>query len=642
MYKSGKLSEKSIYIHPRDLNICNTVGVCAMTREQFVDLVFELPAEPVSATVDLIGVPAIVSAKADPKVAEVYNHATVAAIDGMPFVKKARRQGLPAERCSGPDIMGMVFTEGIKRGATHYFYGGKNDEVLSRLKCNLERDYPGINIVGMYSPPFRPLTEEEDVAVCNEINRLKPDFVWVGIGAPKQEIWMYEHQTKLHGVKMFGVGAGFDFIAGSLAKAPEWMENASIEWLYRLIKEPKRLWRRYIIGGFKYLLYSAQSLGKGERIVRGLRIAQVGHKRIPSREGGVEIVVGNLAPGLAARGNRVDAYNRSGYHVSGKEFDTKHSRYYKGVRIITIPTFQNAKLNAIVYSFLATIRVLFTRYDIYHYHAEGPCFFLGLLKLFGKHIVVTIHGLDWQRSKWGGFATWILKRGERAAVKYADEIIVLSRNMQQYFRDTYGRETVYIPNGIDRPKLQTADEMTTKWGIEADKYILFLARLVPEKGLHYLIEAYKQLDTDLKLVIAGGGSHAAEYVEHIHRMADGDNNIIFTNFVQGKKLEELFSNAHIFVLPSDVEGMAIGLLEAMSYGNCCLVSDIPENTEVVGNHAEIFHKSDVNDLKDKLQYLIDNPDVVSKYSSEAADYICNTYSWDKVVDATYEIYNKVL
>lgn len=255
--------EQTVYQRKRDFTVCGIVGVCATTKEEFVREVFTMPTEPISATVDLVGVPAIISAKEDPKIAEMYNHSTMAAIDGMPIVKIGRRKGLNCERCAAPDIMGEVFAEGVKQGKKHYFYGGKDEEVLKKLRENLERDYPGIQIVGMYSPPFRPLTEEEDQVICNEINEKHPDFLWVGIGAPKQELWMQAHQKKIHNTVMFGVGAGFNFFAGTLDKAPEWMEKASLEWLFRLCKEPKRLWRRYILGGFKYLYYSVESKIKG-------------------------------------------------------------------------------------------------------------------------------------------------------------------------------------------------------------------------------------------------------------------------------------------------------------------------------------------------------------------------------------------
>lgn len=247
------------YQRKRDFIVCGVVGVCATTREEFIREAFSMPTTPVSATIDLVGVPAIISAKENPKYAEIYNKSTMAAIDGMPIVKLGQKKGIQCERCAAPDIMGLMFEESVRQGKKHYFYGGKNDEVLKKLKDNLEIEFPGIQIVGMYSPPFRPLTDEEDKRICKEINESNPDFLWVGIGAPKQEIWMWNHQEKIHNTVMLGVGAGFNFFAGTLDKAPAWMEKASIEWLFRLYKEPKRLWRRYVFGGFKYLYYTTKS-----------------------------------------------------------------------------------------------------------------------------------------------------------------------------------------------------------------------------------------------------------------------------------------------------------------------------------------------------------------------------------------------
>ncbi|WMC91684.1 glycosyltransferase family 4 protein [Kineothrix sp. MB12-C1] len=368
------------------------------------------------------------------------------------------------------------------------------------------------------------------------------------------------------------------------------------------------------------------------------KIAMIGHKRIPSREGGVEIVVDELSTRLVERSFFVDAYNRSGYHVSGKEFDEKRGKVYNGVNLITIPTFKNSKLNAIVYSFLATIRALFGGYNAIHYHAEGPCAMIFIPKLFGIRVVATIHGLDWQRAKWGNFASKVLKFGEAMAAKYADEVIVLSKNVQDYFKDTYQRETAYIPNGISRPEIKEPKLIKEKLGLEKDGYILFLARLVPEKGIHYLIRAFKKIDTDKKLVIAGGNSHAVEYVEKIRKMAEKDERIIFTGFVQGRELEELYSNAYVFVLPSDIEGMAISLLEAMSYSNCCLVSDIRENMEVVEDKAASFRQGSVESLRKELERLIREEAVTAHYKAVSGDFICNKYSWDDVVDKTIKLY----
>ena len=368
-----------------------------------------------------------------------------------------------------------------------------------------------------------------------------------------------------------------------------------------------------------------------------LKIAMIGHKRIPSREGGVEIVVYELSNIMAKAGNRVDVYNRSGSHVSGSEFKSENMPLDGNIKIKTIPTPQSKTLNAFVYSFLAALRALFGRYDVVHFHAEGPAAMCFLTKLFGIRTIVTIHGLDWQRSKWGGFATKYLKFGEKTAAKYADEIIVLSRSVQDYFKKEYGRDTVYIPNGVNASEIRKASLITEKYRLEKDGYILYLGRIVPEKGVHYLIDAYSQIDTSMPLVIAGGSSHSQEYFDELKQKAQGKN-IIFTDFVQGQELEELYSNAYVYVLPSDLEGMPISLLEAMSYGNCCLTSDIPECTEVCSDNAVYFKKSDINDLKQKLEELLNNKQEVNEYKNSAADYILKRYSWENAAYETLALY----
>lgn len=371
-----------------------------------------------------------------------------------------------------------------------------------------------------------------------------------------------------------------------------------------------------------------------------MKVAMIGHKRIPSREGGIEIVVEELSIRMAKQGIKVDIYNRSGYNAPG----SKDIQTYKGCSIFTIPTFKSKNLNAVVYSCNATFRALFGRYSVMHFHAEGPCSMIWLPHLFGIRTVATIHGLDWQRSKWGRFATWYLKLGEKVAVKYADEIIVLSKNMQQYFKDKYKRDTVYIPNGVNKPQLRKAKIIKEKYNLEKDSYILFLARLVPEKGLDYLLDAFRKLDTDKKLVIAGGSSHTDDYVDSIKKKVleinKNSERIIMTGFVQGREQEELYSNPYLYVLPSDIEGMPISLLEAMSYGNCCLVSNIDENTEVLGAHGEKFSKSNVDSLYRMLVKLVQNKDEVQSHRKNVQEYVLNKYSWDKGVRETEKLYLK--
>lgn len=369
-----------------------------------------------------------------------------------------------------------------------------------------------------------------------------------------------------------------------------------------------------------------------------MRIAFLGHKSIPSRQGGVEIVVEELATRMAELGNEVTVYNRNSHHINGKEFDNEKIKSYKGIQMKYVPTIDKKGLAAMSSSFFASVAAAFGKFDVVHFHAEGPCAAIWLPELFGKKCVATIHGLDHQRAKWGKFASSYILFGEKCAAKYADEIIVLSENVRQYFLDKYNRNTVFIPNGISKPTMRNANIIKNKYGLVKDDYILFLGRLVPEKGLEYLIEAFKNVMTDKKLVIAGGSSDTSEFEQYLKELAKDNDRIVFTGFVQGEELDELYSNAYVYTLPSDLEGMPLSLLEAMSYGNCCLVSDIPECADVVEDKALIFKKSDIADLTQKLQYLCDNKSITDAYKKQSSDYICSKYNWDDIVNKTVELY----
>lgn len=370
-----------------------------------------------------------------------------------------------------------------------------------------------------------------------------------------------------------------------------------------------------------------------------LNIAMLGQKRIPSREGGIEIVVEELSTRMVKQGHKVTCYNRSGHHVSGKEFDVWELEAYKGVKLKSVITIDRKGLAALTSSFFASIQAALGKYDVVHFHAEGPCAMLWIPKLFGKRCIATVHGIDWQREKWkNGFGSKYIKFGEKVAVKYANEIIVLSKGVQEYFKQTYGRDTKFIPNGVNRPEIKNAEFITDKFGLMKDSYILFLGRIVPEKGLRYLIEAYKGLETDKKLVIAGGASDTDDFMNEVRSLAKDDDRIIFTGFVCGQTLEELYSNAYVYTLPSDLEGMPLSLLEAMSYGNCCVVSNIDECAEVVEDKAVVFKKSDVTELREKLQMLCNDRALTQKYKNTATDFICQKYSWDDVVSGTTGLY----
>lgn len=377
-----------------------------------------------------------------------------------------------------------------------------------------------------------------------------------------------------------------------------------------------------------------------------MKIAMIGHKVIPSQRGGIENVLTSLCPLLAELGAEITVYNRSSDKIEDNYLHEVRNGFYKGVRLKTAPTIKLRGISAMIASYTAALRASFSNADIVHFHAEGPCAALWIPKLFGKKCVATVHGLDWQREKWKrGPASKYIKTGEKVMAKYADKIIVLSESARTYFKDTYKRDTVLIPNGIDRPKHTAADKITKLFGLKKDEYICVVSRLTPEKGIHYLIDAQNSVKPDKKLVIAGdtGDSDSADsYTALLRKKAKDNPNIIFTGFISGDVLREIYSNTYAVCLPSDIEGMSLSLLEALAYGNALLCSDIPENTFVAKNHALYFKKSDTNDLAKKLKLLCSDSDFAKKLKKGADDFILSKYSRKDVALSHFKLYKSIL
>ena len=357
-----------------------------------------------------------------------------------------------------------------------------------------------------------------------------------------------------------------------------------------------------------------------------------GHKQVPSHRGGIEVAVEALAVRMAQRGHTVTLFNR------GKNTAVP-TELYNGVCIRSVPVVDVSGIAAVMGSVFAALRTAFGRYDCIHIHAEGPALMTFLPHLLGKRTVVTIHGLDWKRNKWGKFASWYLKLGEKCAVKYADELIVLSRAAQEYFRENYGRETVYIPNGVEPIQKRQAAVITEQWRLRKDEYLLYLGRIVPEKELLTLVKSFKGVKTDKKLVIAGSSKDMPSYYEKLRQVAAEDPRIVFVGFAQDQVLEELFSNNYLYCLPSNIEGMPISLLEALSFGNCCVCSDIPECTEVLGEDGFTFPVGNEEKLRELIQRLCDKQVLVEDCKRRVNQHFA-PMSWDEVTDRTLELYQQ--
>ncbi len=367
-----------------------------------------------------------------------------------------------------------------------------------------------------------------------------------------------------------------------------------------------------------------------------MKIAFIGQKGLPAVSGGVERHVEDLAVRLVARGHKVIAYTRP--HYTNPTLDS-----YKGIELISLPSVRSKSLDAITHTFLACFAVMRQRVDIIHFHSIGPSSLIGLAKLLnpGVKIVATVHSPDYYRDKWGFFARTYLKFGERTACRSAHATIAISKSLTENAEQNYGRPVSYIPNGVAVAVNREAQEIK-KWGLEKDNYILSVARLVPEKGTHDLIEAYKNLVTDKKLVIVGSGAFNEKYEDYLKKLAGTNPNIIFTGNQSGDILSELFSNAYLFAQTSELEGLSIALLEAMSYGKRILISDIPENIEVIGQTGKTFKVKDIKDLTLQLNNCLHEGEALSELGQAAKERVTFYYHWDKITQSIENIYGELL
>jgi len=309
------------------------------------------------------------------------------------------------------------------------------------------------------------------------------------------------------------------------------------------------------------------------------------------------------------------------------------------MRILRLPTLRTKHLETAVHTLFSTIHAMFSRCDIVHYHCLGPALFSLLPRLVGKKTVVTVQGLDWQRRKWGRIAAGVLRWGEAAAVTLPNATMVVSKTLQAYYRERYGRDTIYIPNGANvtsrRPRKRLLD-----CDLTPDNYVLYLGRFSPEKNCHLLINAFETIATDMKLVLAGGTSHTDDYVEGLRRHAS--DRIRLLPWVSGEDLDELLSNAAVFVLPSELEGLSLALLDAMAAGVCALTSDIPENREIVDGAGFTFRRGDQADLARVLDILVHNPTLRRQMAAKAEDRIREDYRWPEIARSIQKSYYEVL
>jgi len=365
-----------------------------------------------------------------------------------------------------------------------------------------------------------------------------------------------------------------------------------------------------------------------------MKIAMIGLRGIPAKSGGVENVVEHLAPLLVKLGCDVTVYCRNPYCK-------EHPKSFRGVKLRYLPAI-NVKIGeSLSHSTFSSMDSLVRNYDIVHYHAMANGLFSFVPRLVGKKTIVTLHGLDYEREKWGiPGKTW-LRMCELCARFFPNKIISVSEKIKKHFKNKFHKEIVFIPNGVEVYKPEPIRKLK-RFGLKKNNYVLFLSRIVPEKEVHTLVQAFKKLKTNLKLVIAGDATHTEAYLEKVKALAKNNKNIIFTGPLYGNDKIEAFSNARLFVLPSTIEGMPIVLLEAMSFSLCPLVSNIEENLDVVKNNGFSFKVRDIIDLSKKLEYLINHPEITVAKGRACKKLVMKDYQWDAIAKKTLAVYKEVL
>jgi glycosyltransferase involved in cell wall biosynthesis len=371
-----------------------------------------------------------------------------------------------------------------------------------------------------------------------------------------------------------------------------------------------------------------------------MKIAVIGVKGLPAKQGGIEHYCEALYPRIVKQGHSVDLYARSSY-VNKPWFSVyKH----KGVRVICLPSLPIRGLDALTNSGFAAIVAALRSYDIVHFHALGPSLFSFIPRLLSSaKIIVTCQGLDWQRGKWGKASSNIIRLGEKTAAKYADSIVVVSKALSRYFEKIYGIDPVYIPNG---PGVYAESDPSFSYvkssGLEVGKYLLFLGRLVPEKRPELLIRAFQRLNkSGWKLVLAGGDSDTTEYISELHQLADCNPDIIFAGELKGSRLAEMVRGAGLFVLPSDLEGLPLAMLEAMREGVPVVASDIPPHQQLIGrDRGLLFKAGSIISCAMSLEQAMIEPKKRAMRASKAQDHIKANYDWEKITKDNLVVYSQ--
>ncbi len=602
------------------------VGVSALNLESAKKTILERLKRRQKGYICVTGVHGVIEAQDDSKFRNILNESFLTTPDGMPMVWISWLQKHhEVDRVYGPDLM-LEMAEATRDGKfTHFLYGGRPG-IAELLQRRLEERYPGIRIVGTYTPPFGPLSADEERELRERFQRLKPDMTWVGLSTPKQERFMAAYLSKLDTTVMCGVGAAFDFHSKVVKQAPRWIQRSGFEWLYRTFQEPRRLFWRYFRNNTRFLWrYALSCVGlEPPRREEGVSIAFLGCRGVPARYSGFETLVEELGARLAQRGHAVTVYNRAHFYPD-------RPREYRGMRIAYLPSLQTKSFETITHTLLAVIHAAVRKFDVVYLCGVGNSVLAGILKFRGSRVIVNVDGDDFRRLKWHPFARWWLKQSEEWATRSSDVVIADNRTVVDRYERDYGFKTTYLSYGAPERPAQAGKEALRKLGLKAGEYVLYAGRLTPENRPDLLIRAYERVKGDWPCVVVGGAGYETEYGAELQRMAG--RRVKLVGPVYGEGYKELSLHCGVFVLPGIVEATRLVLLDQMGFGNAIVYQDCAATREVIGKAGMPFGPVNAEtSLAEKLNELIGDPGKREAMRKAALERARDTYSWEKVTD----------
>ena len=608
------------------------VGISALNLESAKKTILQRLQKREKGYICVTGVHGVIEAQDDSKFRNILNESFLTTPDGMPMVWISwLRKHHEVDRVYGPDLM-LEMAAATRDGKfTHFLYGGRPG-IAELLQRRLEERYPGIRIVGTYTPPFGPLSPAEEKELRDRFQRLKPDMTWIGLSTPKQERFMSDYLPKLDTTVMCGVGAAFDFHSKVVKQAPRWIQRSGFEWLYRTFQEPRRLFWRYFRNNTRFLWrYALSCVGlEPPRREEGVSIAFLGCRGVPARYSGFETLVEELGAKLAERGHAVTVYNRAHFYPD-------RPREYRGMRIAYLPSVQTKSLETITHTLLAVIHAAVRKFDVVYLCGVGNAVLAGILKLRGSRVIVNVDGDDFRRLKWHPFARWWLKQSEEWATKSSDVVIADNRTVVDRYERDYGFKTTYLSYGAPGRPAQIGKEALRRLGLKAGEYVLYAGRLTPENRPDLLIRAYEKVRSEWPCVVVGGAGYETDYGAELQKMAG--RRVKLVGPVYGEGYKELSLHCGIFVLPGIVEATRLVLLDQMGFGNAIVYQDCAATREVIGKAGMPFGPVNAEtSLAEKLNELIEDSGKREAMRRAALARAEESYNWEKVTDE----YEKIL